>query len=215
MHPGEDVEPAGRALRVGLGPHVVGQRQLLDQRHQVGTVALEHGAVAQVDLLEGEPLDLLLDRRVDVRQEGAAQRPGEVAEPQVDAGRLDRLGADPVIAGADPLRSIASVQRLRGKTPAPGGILAERPVRSGSLIPQRLFAAPRRRRGTGSARTRARRAGARSSCRRLAGEHAPAEQRGDAADHRLVGRRRDRLAAGRRRRTVGAGSGTKLSTAAW
>ena len=102
-HAGEDVEPPGRALRVGLGAHVLGQRQLLDQRHQVGTVALEHGAVAQVDPLEGEALDLLLDGRVDVGQEGAAQGPGVVAEPQVDAGRLDRLGPDPVVAGADPV----------------------------------------------------------------------------------------------------------------
>ena len=115
MHPGEDVEPAGRALRVGLGAHVLGQRQLLDQRHQVGAVALEHGAVAQVDFLEGEPLDLLLDGRVDVGQEGAAQRPGEVAEAQVDAGRLDRLGADPVVAGADPLGLDRLAQRLRGE----------------------------------------------------------------------------------------------------
>ena len=102
-HPGEDVEPAGRALRVRLGANVVGQRQLLDQRHQVGTVALEHRTVAEIDPLESKAIDLLLDRRVDVRQEGAAQRPGEVAEAKVDAGGLDRLGPDPVVAGADPL----------------------------------------------------------------------------------------------------------------
>ena len=114
-HPGEDVEPAGRALRVRLGADVIGQRQLLDQRHQVGAVALEHGAVAEVDPLEGEPLDLLLDGRVDVGQEAAAQRPGEVAEPQVDAGGLDRLGPDPVVAGADPLGLDRLAQRLRGQ----------------------------------------------------------------------------------------------------
>jgi hypothetical protein len=72
-------------------------------RAPVRTIALQHGGVAQVDLLEGEALDLLLDGRVDVGQEGAAQSPGVIAEPQVDAGRLDRLGADPVVAGADPL----------------------------------------------------------------------------------------------------------------
>jgi hypothetical protein len=60
-HPGEDVEPAGRALRVGAGADIVGEGEALDQRHQVGAVALQHGAVAQVDLLEGEPLDLFLD----------------------------------------------------------------------------------------------------------------------------------------------------------
>ena len=180
---GEDVEAAGRALRVGLGAHVVGQRQLLDQRHQVGAVALEHGAVAQVDLLEGEPLDLLLDRRVDVGQEGAAQRPGEVAEAQVDAGRLDRLGADPVVAGADPLASIASARgACEGKTPRASA------RSSGRDYSPRL----RRRRGRASARTRARPGSSSLELLGLAGEHPPAEQRGDAADHRFVGRRRHR-----------------------
>ena len=112
-HPGEDVEAAGRALRVRLGAHVVGQRQLLQQRHQVGTVALQHRAVAQVDFLEGEPLDLLLDRRVDIGQEAAAQRPRMVAEAQVDAGGLDRLGQDPVIARAQPAGLDRPAQRLR------------------------------------------------------------------------------------------------------
>jgi hypothetical protein len=113
--PGEDIEAPGRALRVGLGPHVVGQRQLLDQRHQVGPVTLEHGTVAQIDFLEGQPLGLLLDRGVDVGQEGAAQGPGEIAEAQVDAGRLHGLGPDPVVAGADPLRLDRPVQLLRGE----------------------------------------------------------------------------------------------------
>ena len=150
-HPGEDVEPAGRALRVGLGPHVLGQRQLLDQRHQVGAVALEHGPVAQVDALEGEPLDLLLDGRVDVGQEGAAQRPGVIAEAQVDAGRLDRLRTDPVVAGADPVGGDRLAQRLGGQHtvdcrcgPRPGRTcccrsrLAHRPE-----IMRRASAAPR------------------------------------------------------------------------
>ena len=114
-HPGEDVEAAGRALRVGLGADVVGQRQLLQQRHQVGAVALQHGAVAQVDLLERQPLDLLLDRRVDVGQEAAAQRPGVVAEAQVDAGGLDRLGQDPVLARAQPAGLDRPAQGLRGE----------------------------------------------------------------------------------------------------
>ena len=114
-HPGEDVEAAGRALRDWFWPAPPGQRQLLDQRHQVGAVPLQGRAVAQVDLLEGQPLDLLLDRRVDVRQEAAAQRPGEVAEPQVDAGRLDRLRPDPVVAGADPLRLDRPAQLLGGQ----------------------------------------------------------------------------------------------------
>ena len=35
--------------------------QLLDQRHQIRTVALERRAITQVDRVEGEILDLLLN----------------------------------------------------------------------------------------------------------------------------------------------------------
>ena len=176
-HPGEDVEPPGRALRVRLRPHVLGQVQLLDQRHQVGPVALEHGAVAQVDPLEGEALDLLLDGRVDVGQEGAAQRPGEVAEAQVDARRLHRLGPDPVVAGADPLRLDRLVQRLRGED-------AARSARSsrGDYSPRLLRAQVGGQRELEDLRKKL------AQPLGFAGEHAPAEQRGDAADDRLVGR---------------------------
>jgi hypothetical protein len=61
-HAGEHVETPGRALRVCLRPHVLRQGQLLDQRDQVGPVALQHRPVAEVDPLKGEAIDLLLDR---------------------------------------------------------------------------------------------------------------------------------------------------------
>ena len=91
------------------------QAQLLDQRHQVGAVALERRAVAQVDPFEGELLDLLLDRRVAVRQEAAAQRPRVLAEAQVDARRLDRLREDPPSPATIHSRAIASRRLLGGQ----------------------------------------------------------------------------------------------------
>src|ERR1039458_2922714 len=79
-HSGEHVQAAGRALGVGLRANLRGEMELLDQRDEVGTVALERGSVAKVYLLEGQILDLLLDGGAAVRQEAAAQRPRELAE---------------------------------------------------------------------------------------------------------------------------------------
>ena len=50
-----------------------------------------------------------------VRQEAAAERPGEVAEAEVEARRLDALGRDPVRVGADPLLADRAPQLLRGQ----------------------------------------------------------------------------------------------------
>ena len=44
---GEHVEPPGRALRIGGGGDVVGQRQAFLQRHDVDAAGLQHGAVGQ------------------------------------------------------------------------------------------------------------------------------------------------------------------------
>ncbi len=194
-HAGEDVEPPGRALRVRLRADVLGQGQLLDQRHQVGTVALQHRPVAQVDLLEGEPLDLLLDSGIDVREEGAAQRPGEVAEPQVDARRLHRLGPDPVVAGADPLVLDRPVELLGGQHAR----ARTRPLLLDGALARacrldhppetirRASAAPRCGVSANSSTTREELV----DLLHVAVEHLPGEQRGDATHHRLVGRLRD------------------------
>jgi hypothetical protein len=121
-HAREHVEPSRRALRIGLGPHVLGQAQLLNQRDQVGPVALERGTVAEVDLFEGEILDLLLDRRVAVRQEAAAQRPRALAQAQVDARRLHRLPRDAPRPGHDPLLGDRLAQALCRQDAAIGAL---------------------------------------------------------------------------------------------
>ena len=117
-HPREDVEAAGRALRVRLRPDVRGQVEPLDERDQVRPVALEGRAVAQVDPLEGDLVELGLHGGLGVGQEAAAQRPGELAEAQVEAGRLDRVREDPVVARADPAVGDRLAQLLRGQHPA-------------------------------------------------------------------------------------------------
>ena len=95
-----------------------GSASSLDQRHEVGPVALERGAVAQVDPFEGELLDLLLDGRVAVGQEAAAQRPRVLPEAQVDARRLHRGGGDPPRVGLQPSGGQRLAQLLGGKHPA-------------------------------------------------------------------------------------------------
>ena len=118
-HAREHVQAPGRALRVGLRADLRGQRQALDQGHQVGPVALQRGAVAQVDPFEGEVLDLLLDGRVAVGQEAAAQRPRVLPESQVDARRLHRGGGDlPRVGLPASRRASASRRQLGGEHPA-------------------------------------------------------------------------------------------------
>ena len=59
---GEDVEPAGRAFRVGRGRDVGGQREAFEQRHDVDAAGLQHRAVGEVDLVQLQLLDALGDR---------------------------------------------------------------------------------------------------------------------------------------------------------
>ena len=96
-----------------------GQAQLLDQWDQIRPVALERGAVAQVDPFERQVLDLLLDRRVGVRQEAAAERPRVLAETQVDARGLH--DAPGIRHGSATIHSRATASRRRcaGSTPTP------------------------------------------------------------------------------------------------
>ena len=91
-HAGEDVEPAGRALRVGGGRDVGRQRQALDQRHDVDAAGLQHGAVGQRDLVQLELVDALGDRGARAGQEARAHAEGDGAEAQVEARRLDLAG---------------------------------------------------------------------------------------------------------------------------
>ncbi len=142
QHPREHVEAPGRALGVGLRADLLGEPQLLEQRHEIGPVALERGAVAQVDLFEGEILDLLLDGGVAVGQEAAAQDPRALAEAQVDAGRLDRLGHDSPVAGHDPFTRDRVAQALRGKN-APDAIGRLRPRAPARRLPRVCLSKPR------------------------------------------------------------------------
>ncbi len=97
---GEHVEPSGRALRVGGGDDLRRQRQAFQQRHDVDAVGLQHRAVGEIDLVQLQLVDALGDGRAGPRQEAGAHPVGDVAEPQVEARRLD-LALDEVVGRQD------------------------------------------------------------------------------------------------------------------
>ena len=92
--PREDVEPAGRALRVRHGGDDLGQVQMLDQLDDIDAAALEHRAVVEIDHVELQLVQLLLDRLVAAGQETRAHAKGLGAEAQVEARRLELALAD-------------------------------------------------------------------------------------------------------------------------
>ena len=121
---GEDVDPAGRALRVGLAPQAGREIQPLLELDEVRAAGLEHGSVAaQVDLVEDVVLELALDRVVP-GQEAAADAQGPLPQPQVQAGRLhvglgdvEPPGVD--VAGPDgPLEQVAREDALGARVQA-------------------------------------------------------------------------------------------------
>jgi len=91
-HAGEDVEPAGRALGIGGGGNVIGQRQAFDQRHDVDAAGFQHRPIAERDFVELQLLDALGDRCVRTRQEARADTVGHLAEPEIEARRLNLVG---------------------------------------------------------------------------------------------------------------------------
>ena len=93
-HAGEDVEPPGRALRVGRGGNVGRQRQAFQQRHDVDAAGFQHRALGEIDLVQLQPVELVGDPVVGAGQEGGAHAQGLVAEPEIEAGRLDLVGIE-------------------------------------------------------------------------------------------------------------------------
>ena len=102
-HAGEDIEPAGRAFRIGGRRDLVGQREAFEQRHDVDAVGLQHRAVAERDLVQLQLVDALRDRGVGPGQEARPHAIGDLAEPQVEARGLDLVGHE-VVGGQDRAR---------------------------------------------------------------------------------------------------------------
>ena len=88
-HAGEDVEPPGGALRIGGGHDLRRQREAFQQRHDVDAVGLQHRAVGEVDLVQLQLVDALGDGCAGAGQKARAHPVGDVAQPQIEARRLD------------------------------------------------------------------------------------------------------------------------------
>ena len=96
----EDVEPAGGALGIGGGGDPGAELEPLQQRHDIDAVPLQDRALGQVDLMQGELLDLLGDGRVLAGQEAGAHAIGDGAQAQIEARRLHLLRPD-IVLGPD------------------------------------------------------------------------------------------------------------------
>ena len=90
-HAREHVEPSGRAFRIGGGGDIVGQRQALQQRHDIDATGLQHRAVGERNLVQLQFVDTAGDRGAP-GQETRAHAIGHFAQPQIEAGRLDLVG---------------------------------------------------------------------------------------------------------------------------
>ena len=65
------------------------QREAFEQRHDIDAAGLQHRAVGEIDLVQLELVDALGDGRARARQEARAHAVGDVAEPEIEARRLD------------------------------------------------------------------------------------------------------------------------------
>ena len=190
---GEDVEPAGRALRVAHRRRAMAQVEALEQRDDVDAALLEHAAGADVHRVHRELVELGLDRALAGQEAGADAVRGR-PEAQVEARRLelvvgDRLEREDLLAQHHRAQVLARhdagrVRRRRrfvaGNTRAGiGGAADERQARVGEVAAEGC--AGRRRlwgRGHGWARTGDGRGGVGGSLaakrrRAVRGGHAP------------------------------------------
>src|SRR6185503_8001255 len=81
-----------------------GQRKLFLHLHEIDAAGLEHGAVAEIDLMHDQVgVEAIAYARAGAGQETRAQAVGDVTKPEIDAGGLDliieerRVGDDPAL----------------------------------------------------------------------------------------------------------------------
>ncbi len=92
--PGEHIEPADRAFRVGEGRHPPAQGEMLEQRDDINAILFEHRALSQIDLVHRQLVQLVAHARPRPRQKARPHPVGDLAETQIEARRLDLVVAD-------------------------------------------------------------------------------------------------------------------------
>ena len=112
----ENVEPAGRAFRVGGARRAYRARRGAPQRGDVDDALLQHRAFAcQRDALGRQGVEPLAHGGAAAGQETRAQAIGFLGEPEVEAGGLDLRGLDDALGGD---RAVADQRRRRAGAPA-------------------------------------------------------------------------------------------------
>ena len=102
-HARENVEPSGRAFRIGDGRNLRRQIEAFDQRHDIDAAGFQDGAVGEREFVQLQFGDAARDRAARPRQETRAHPIGDGAEAQVQARRLDLIGGE-LPGGGNPAR---------------------------------------------------------------------------------------------------------------
>ncbi len=101
--PGENVEPAGRTLRIGGGRKALRQRQEFEQRNDIDAAAFEHRAVAlKADLVRFQHRELIFDTALLAGQKAGAHPMRRRTQPQIEARGLQLSGLDVAEAADHP-----------------------------------------------------------------------------------------------------------------
>src|SRR4029077_18321719 len=87
--PGEYIESADRAFRVGKGRSAMAQRQIFAERHDVDAVLFEDGTLGEVDPMHRQEIELVAHAGPSTRQKARPHPVGHLAQAQIDAGGLD------------------------------------------------------------------------------------------------------------------------------
>ena len=85
---GEDVEPPGRAFRIGACRDVGGKVEAFQERHDIDAAGLQDGAAGDVELVQRQLAELLRHREFRTRQEAGAHPRRLRPEAKVEARRL-------------------------------------------------------------------------------------------------------------------------------
>src|SRR6478609_3628120 len=128
---GEYVDAPDRAFRIGEGGDGGAQVELLDERHEIDAAGFEHGAMGELDLVEFELAELVAHGRVRPRQEARADAISDLAQPEIEARRLNLVRRDlrrrPDLATGD-----QRFQRLGGQDAGAGERALHRRPRLGA-----------------------------------------------------------------------------------
>ncbi len=85
---GKNVEPPGRAFRVGACRDVGGKGQAFQERHDIDAAGLQHGAAGDVELVQRQLAEFFRHREFRTGQEAGAHPRRLCPEAKVEARRL-------------------------------------------------------------------------------------------------------------------------------